>query len=375
MPLKIFHTADVHLGMKFTRGYPAAVQQQLIEARFKTLHRMVNMANERDADLFAVAGDLIDNQKVAKKDIIRAAAILKDFSGKLVLILPGNHDFSLKDELNFWNIFKENMGENTLLLEEGRPYDLRQYDLNVMVYPGPCHGKHSRKNSIGWVAQAPKSPEIDFHLGMAHGSLDGLSPDFNADYFPMTREELRQSGVDLWLLGHTHIRYPAAERGQSERIFFPATPEPDGFDCAHPGYAWIIELDSGKEIKYESVKTGEFRFVTLEETVIHEQSIEKIVEKFKESDSGKTLLKLKLSGRIPGELFENIGKLIPRLGKMVLYLEADTSRLLRKISPEDIDREFTQDSFPHRLLTSLAAEGRNPLSLQIAYDLIRGEKI
>jgi DNA repair exonuclease SbcCD nuclease subunit len=46
MGIKIFHTADLHLGMKFTRGYPEEVQQSLIQARFDTLRTIVEKANK-----------------------------------------------------------------------------------------------------------------------------------------------------------------------------------------------------------------------------------------------------------------------------------------------------------------------------------------
>jgi DNA repair exonuclease SbcCD nuclease subunit len=36
MTLRILHTADLHLGMKFTRRYIPEVQERLIEARFET---------------------------------------------------------------------------------------------------------------------------------------------------------------------------------------------------------------------------------------------------------------------------------------------------------------------------------------------------
>ena len=54
--LKILASADYHLGMKFA-GYPN-VQQKLAEARFLSLKRLVETANDAGCDLFLVAGDL-----------------------------------------------------------------------------------------------------------------------------------------------------------------------------------------------------------------------------------------------------------------------------------------------------------------------------
>jgi len=46
MVIKIFHTADLHLGMRFA-GYPE-IQNELINARYETLEKMVAIANKED---------------------------------------------------------------------------------------------------------------------------------------------------------------------------------------------------------------------------------------------------------------------------------------------------------------------------------------
>ncbi|OHB79632.1 MAG: hypothetical protein A2W31_02150 [Planctomycetes bacterium RBG_16_64_10] len=61
MPLRIFHTADVHIGLKFMRGYPDAIRDKLLDARLETLARLVDIANEQQCHLFVVAGDLFNN--------------------------------------------------------------------------------------------------------------------------------------------------------------------------------------------------------------------------------------------------------------------------------------------------------------------------
>ena len=59
MSLKIFHTSDLHLGMKFA-GYPV-VQKELTEARFKTLEKLVELSNHKKCNLFVVTGDLFES--------------------------------------------------------------------------------------------------------------------------------------------------------------------------------------------------------------------------------------------------------------------------------------------------------------------------
>jgi DNA repair exonuclease SbcCD nuclease subunit len=371
MSIKIFHTADVHLGMKFTRGYEPSVQEGLIEARFQTLSSMIGMANEMACDLFVVAGDLFNGLGVPKREILRAAEILKRFGGKSVLILPGNHDYLPSDEDSLWTKFRDAMSEHTLLLREPKPYSDLKADLDVILYPAPCKAKHSKANGIGWIRDYPKDPGTRFHIGIAHGSLEGLSPDFTEDYYPMSQEELRTAGLDLWLMGHTHIPYPEAGSGAGARIFFPSTPEPDGFDCSHGGYAWLIELKDDKAVHYQSVRTGRFEFLVKEERLDSENDVETLKSYFSRLSRERHLVKLKLNGRAPGRVHDELGPLLKEWRGSVLHLEPDLSGLLREITLEDIDREFTEGSFPHRFLRRLAQEQGNPNSLQMAYEFIR----
>jgi len=151
MTIKILHTADLHLGMKFARGYTPEVQERLVETRFDTLSSLIKIANKQDSDLLVIAGDLFHNPRVSRKDILRAADLLKRFEGRLILVLPGNHDYIQKGEDPLWPKFYEAVSENTVLLGEPKPYDLRRHDVDMIVYAAPCMSKHSSRNAIGWV--------------------------------------------------------------------------------------------------------------------------------------------------------------------------------------------------------------------------------
>jgi len=372
MTIKILHTADLHLGMRFASGdYTPQLQEGLSKARFETLDTLIKVANKQQSDLLIIAGDLFHSPRVSRGDILRAATRLKDFEGRLILILPGNHDYIQKSDDPIWPNFVNNVSQNTILLTDPKPYDLRSHGLDLTVYPAPCMSRHSKTNVVGWVPESIKDKQTTLSVGIAHGSVEGLSPDFNQDYYPMSKTELQAAGVDLWLMGHTHIRYPDEEEGTQAHIFFPSTPEPDGFDCRHPGYVWFIEITENKSIHYYSIQTGSYQFFDLERQIKNEGDIEKIKTEFRGMNAEKHLVKLKLKGRIHNELYDEQESLLGELEKLVLYLASDTSELFRQITPKDIDQEFTSGSFPHRLLTALATKNSDPLLLQTAYDLIQ----
>jgi exonuclease SbcD len=370
MTIRILHTADLHLGMKFTGRYPAGVRDRLVRARFETLGTLVENANAQGVDLFVIAGDLFHDQNVARRDVRAAAETLGRFTGRLVLVLPGNHDFLQEGESPLWDRFRERAGEKVMLLTKQQSYPLTEHDLPVLVYPGPCTAKHSSKNAIGWIQPGSKEPDT-WHIGVAHGSLEGVSPDFQGDYYPMTTEELRRAGLDLWLMGHTHNRVPDVDQGRESHILFSATPEPDGFDCHHPGHAWLIELDDNRSLSYHSIATGRQRFSVQEAVLNSEDDLETLRARFGQFDAERDLVKLALKGRLPAELFDQRGALLQELKQAVLHLEPDFTELFRRITSEDVDREFTEGSFPHRLLARLVQAGGDPRALQLAYDLIQ----
>ncbi len=375
-PVKILHTADVHLGLPFTRGYPDAVQQALVAARLETLTRLVDRANAEGCGLLTVGGDLFDTPRVAKTLVRDTAAALNRFEGT-VAVLPGNHDYLQSQDDPLWPVFADALGERHLLLREERPYDLRDHGLPVVLFPAICRSRHSKTNAIGWVSSAAETfpGEEVLRIGLAHGSLQGLSPDFQGDYFPMTAKELEAAGPDLWLLGHTHIRFPDKDTTSSDLIFFPANPEPDGFDCRHGGWALLLEATPGGNIAATSLATGTYRFHTLEHQVLTEEDLNAIEKAFSRLRPENDLVKLILTGRLDRPVYDGLSELRKRLEERVLYLEFRAEGVVPNITQQEIDREFTEGSFPHRLLSEIAGEEDDPVALQVAYELIQGARV
>ena len=366
--LKIFHTGDIHIGMKFS-GYPDNIREQLIEARFETLEKMIKLANEEHCNIFAVAGDLFEKISIPKRDIVRVVNILEKFSGDCVLVLPGNHDYD-NGMVDLWKLFKGEPTDKILVLNEPKVYDLNSFDLDVAVYPAFCDKKHSHENNLKWISQAA-TPEAKFKLGMAHGALEGLSPDMKQEYFYMSKQELETLPVDLWLLGHTHIPYPNQAEVSGQRIFNAGTPEPDGLDCSHEGSAWLLEIDDNSRVKAQRIKTGTYEFIDHKVLIESEESFVRTKAMYITENAKKTILRLTLEGRIEPELFSRKDTYYRELDKLLGYLKINDSKLGIKITGQIIDQEFTVGSFPHQLLSELVEDEE---ALQIAYEIIQEVK-
>lgn len=360
--LKIFHCADLHLGLRFRR-YP----EGLAEARFQTLEKMVEKANQENCDLFVVAGDLFDTLQVAKRDVARAAKILSRFD-RVCCVLPGNHDFHAGDSDDFWKSFE--LSDRMLLLRDGQAYSLKEYSLDAVVYAAPCQSKYSKSHAVSWIQECGKV-EAKFHIGIAHGSFEGLSPDMQGEYFPMKAADLERCQLDLWLLGHIHVQFPPRAPGASDRIFYSGTHEPDGFDCRHEGKAWLLELSESKTLRAQSLSTGHYRFRE-ERLELHSlDALEDFSQRFTDEEARRTLLKLVLRGALRREEYDSFAQALEKLKARFFFVKAELEALGVRLAPEDIDRAFPRDSFPHRLLSELTKKDSDREALQAAFELIQ----
>ncbi|HED24257.1 MAG TPA: DNA repair exonuclease, partial [Firmicutes bacterium] len=301
MTLKLLHTADLHLGMTFNnRPYPDDIRKQLVEARFEALGRVVEIANKENCGLLVIAGDLFHRANVAAEAVIKAIDILKRFAG-VTAVLPGNHDY-FEPYSSLWALFRDKAFDGLIMLAERRPYRLYDYGIDAILYPAPCDSKHSAENRLGWIEGLAEKPEGRWHIGVAHGTVRGISPDFADQYFPMEEVDLAALEMDHWCLGHTHVCYPDLKETGREVFLYSGTPEPDGFDCRHRGAVWITELGDDGSHSSRLVETGQFRFKEIEKELRNSGDFESLLNELADEGS-KTLVKLKLRGTLPESVY------------------------------------------------------------------------
>jgi len=365
LSIKIFHTGDLHLGMKFN-NYAEGVKEALSQARFQSLEDMINKSNELNTDIFVIAGDLFNSIQVAKRDINRTVEIFNKFNGACVLVLPGNHDYD-NGVIELWREFTKLPSEKILLINKEEPYFLDDYDLDVVVYPAPCHNKHSAENSLQWIKDKGLVEAGKYHIGIAHGAIEGLSADIEGNYYYMTMDELNSIDTDLWLLGHTHVRYPLVEKIEGQKIYNAGTHEPDGLDFRDEGSAWFINLEEGR-ISAERVITGDYRFFDKEFYLDSDDDLDGIRSWVLEGNPDRKIVRLALKGSISKDAYEDLSSFYEELESSLFHLLIGDSHLKMKIDRDTIENEFTRGSFPYEFLTNLDHDEE---AMQIAYDLLR----
>jgi len=353
MSIRIVHTADNHIGLPF-KQYPAEVAARLVEERHAALGRLVDMANERQAHFFVVAGDLFDSTRV-----------------KAVIVVPGNHDHHAGPETEVWKRFRTAIEGDARIDLLAEPV-VASYDVDgraVHLFPCPCRSKTGSEPAIGWVADAARACADGLRIGIAHGNVTGLGLDAEGQYFTMEPQALEAAGMATWLLGHIHVPFPPAESGERSAFFMAGTHTPDSLRCRHAGSAWWIECDENRVTRYERLSSGRIMFRRIERELVSAEDVSALVRSCEALDAGTTLLDLQLSCRLSAGEQADLGRAVDRLRPRFLCL-TEESDVHERIDAARIEARYRDGGLAHRLLTALLADVEHPDAATLAHDVI-----
>jgi exonuclease SbcD len=229
-PLTIAHTSDVHL----QDGDEGAHVRE-------AFGRVVDAVLENGAQLFLIAGDLFDHNRI-QKDAIEF--VYRELSRVTcpVVIIAGNHDCweerSVLRRMNF-----EHAGPHVTLLDEVEGALLEFPELHTTVW-GRCMVDHDRTNKP--MAGAPPRTRDLWHVGMAHG-LYSDDPDTERSSL-ITPAEIEASGFDYLALGHVHA-HRCMRHGETLACY-PGVPAPYFGTTGH-GTMALVRLEPGEGARVE----------------------------------------------------------------------------------------------------------------------------
>ena len=369
--LKIFVTGDNHIGKNYSSHEKA---EKLASSRIDAFRNMVDKANAENCDLFVITGDLFEKRTgIAKKDIIRLVKILADFT-ETVVILPGNHDFYDEDNSlwkNFQDIVLSDGGSNILLLTEYRTYPLAIGEEKVILYPALCTSRHSDKNNLDWIKNETIVSNGTYHIGIAHGAVEGETIDSEGKYFLMTRKELQSIPVDLWLIGHTHVPFPHNLTEEytlcQDKIFNAGTHIQTDVNNNTEGVCFLIKTDNDKKIFAKKYISGNLRFCRKTVT-LYPNEMEHILSRELKALKKDTVADIILQGAVSDEEYEMRTDIFEEYRSRFIEFLCNDSDLSRQITKERIEKEYAETSFIAKFLTGLLD---NPKEVQLAYDMVQ----
>lgn len=367
--IRIFETGDNHIGLKYASHEQSAV---LSSSRVTAFENMVQTANQENCNLFVITGDLFENTySISKKNIKPVLDMLSCFMGT-VIVLPGNHDY-YDTEVKVWQYFKDAVTsyDNILLLTDYRPYPLEINGEKVILYPALCTSVHSApgENNLDWI-KATNIPNDDtYHIGIAHGAVEGETIDKEGQYFLMTRSELESIPVDVWLIGHTHVPFPrnlAEQFAPAGKIFNAGTHVQTDVNCNTEGQCFIVEIEADKTVRAKKVASGNLRFYR-KNIILSPEKLQETLKRELAPITDNSVVELILSGAVTKDEYENRHTIIN--DELSRFIEGNYNdyALSQLISKDLIDSEFPETSFSANLLTALLDE---PKEAQLAYELL-----
>ena len=368
--MKIFVTGDNHIGLKYASHEQAAA---LAQSRIAAFEGMVQTANQENCALFAITGDLFENTySISKRDIKTLLDMLSRFHGTVV-VLPGNHDY-YDEDVKVWKSFNDVMAayDNIMLLSDYRPYELTANGEDVVLYPALCTSLHSApgQNNLGWIKDIDMANNDVYHIGIAHGAVEGETIDNEGQYFIMKRSELESIPVDVWLIGHTHIPFPrnlADTFTPCEKILNAGTHVQTDVSCNTEGVCFIVEIDDGKNVRAKKIMSGNLRFYRKSITLTAGE-METILARELNGIDDNSVVDIILTGAVTIEEYEERTSIIENALSRFVEGTYNDYALSKLISKELIEGEFPETSFSAGLLTSLLEE---PKEAQLVYELLK----
>ena len=197
-PLRVLHTADVHLG---SDAYGTADQQTAHRAREqRVFSQIIDRALHDQVDLVLITGDLFDHNRVPDETIAFARTEI-DRLRQPVVIMPGNHDCLQPGAIYDRHDFSDGASHVYVIRKpDGETVDFPELDAVVW---GRAMDEHTRE--FRPLANVPARDDRRWHLAMGHGFFyeERQVPERSS---PIFAEDIRATGWDYVALGHHHLQ-------------------------------------------------------------------------------------------------------------------------------------------------------------------------
>jgi len=309
--LKILHTADIHLGAKFSGlGNKGASQREQLRATFKDV--IATAINER-VNIVLIAGDLFDaNQQPQRNiDLVIEQLNLLGANNIPVCLIPGTHDSFDSSSIYRKVDFEVKCPNLKIFTDEN--ISCKEYPgLDLTVYGKP---NLSNKSYISPLKGLKPSTSTKFHIAMAHGSFY-IPEKIAEDDHVFRLEEVEGSGMDYLALGHWHRAYSCSEKPPA---WYSGPPEwiPDQREG---GAVLLVSLSDDGEVKVDPKKLGLRDYDEMEIDMSEIQDLAKLKMGISEGANQNLVRKVTLRGLRDAELIINPEELETELGERFFHL-------------------------------------------------------
>lgn len=187
----ILHTSDIHLDDKLgAKGEESFAQRGLMNVVDKSL--------EMDVDVFLIAGDLFDHNRVKSPCLAFASEQLARVRCPVVMI-TGNHD-CMTDYSVYQRYDPREAGSHIHFIQEEEGGVVEFADLGLKIWGKGIVDHHPENKPMQGV---PAKDHDDWYIGMTHGYYVERGAGMYSSL--ITPDEIEESTLDYLALGHVHV--------------------------------------------------------------------------------------------------------------------------------------------------------------------------
>ncbi len=254
MTLRFIHAADLHLDSPFTgirAAAPENVATTLYSATFDSYQNIVDLCITEGVDALLVAGDIYDS---ADRSLRAQRAFIDglqrlEAAGIRSFVCHGNHD-----PLDGW--------EARLSYPESCHRFGAEFEAVPVFHDAPERGLvygisyPTRDVYANLVARLGQVDESAFTIGLLHANVGGNTD--HALYAPCSLDDLAQSGIDYWALGHVHTRQVL--RQHAPTVVYPGNPQGRRPNETGSRGVYLVEVDDNRNISLDFRPTDTVRW-------------------------------------------------------------------------------------------------------------------
>ncbi len=239
--MKILHSADWHLDTPFVGRTPEQVKF-LRDELLQIPDKVCALCKSECCDLMLLAGDLFDGAYT--QESFRAVYSALAEVGVPVFITPGNHDFCQPGS----PYLKENWPENVHIFTHPFMESISLPELDCKVYGAGYKSMDCPALLKGFTAEG----EEKYQIGILHSDPLQLS----SPYAPLTKQQVRQSGLQYLALGHIHMN--GEFREGSTLCAWPGCPMGRGYDESGTKGVYIVTLEDSANVEFVPINAPKF---------------------------------------------------------------------------------------------------------------------